>query len=102
MQNIYNYYIKKIYYGDWVKNILLPMECLNKMRNVLGIKNIGNTEKLRHNNVRTQCRFIQKALHNFYNSKLLSFVTLTYTENMGNVKQSKRDIRNFFRCLKQY
>ncbi|MBP1528836.1 MAG: hypothetical protein H9Q65_06315, partial [Spiroplasma ixodetis] len=45
---------------------------------------------------------IQKALHNFYNSNMLSFVTLTYAENMQDVKQAKKDIRLFFLKLKKW
>ncbi|WP_342257827.1 hypothetical protein [Spiroplasma endosymbiont of Nomada ruficornis] len=50
-------------------------------RNKLGVKNIGNDTKLRNNNVRTKCKLVQKALHNFYNAKILSFLTLTYHKN---------------------
>ncbi len=35
-----NFYIKKIYYGAYVKNIILPMSAiLNNKRNEVGIKN---------------------------------------------------------------
>ncbi|WP_339041290.1 hypothetical protein [Spiroplasma endosymbiont of Apeira syringaria] len=45
-----NFYIKKVYYGAYVKNIILPMSAiLNNKRNEVGIKNLGiNDKKLRN------------------------------------------------------
>ncbi|WP_342274339.1 hypothetical protein [Spiroplasma endosymbiont of Phycita roborella] len=38
-----NFYIKKVYYGAYVKNIVLPMSAiLNNKRNEVGIK-LSNT-----------------------------------------------------------
>ncbi|WP_342276881.1 hypothetical protein [Spiroplasma endosymbiont of Nebria brevicollis] len=74
----YNFYVKKIFYACYVKNVVLPIDVLNNKRNENGIKNVGNDSKLRHNNVRTKSKLIQKALHNFYDAKVLSFLTLTY------------------------
>ncbi|WP_338975796.1 hypothetical protein [Spiroplasma endosymbiont of Monopis laevigella] len=64
-----NFYIKKVYYGAYVKNIVLPMSAiLNNKRNEIGIKNLGiNDKKLRNNAIRTKTKLIHKAYHNFYN-----------------------------------
>ncbi|WP_342257432.1 hypothetical protein [Spiroplasma endosymbiont of Nomada ruficornis] len=55
-----NFYIKKVYYGAYVKNIVLPMSAiLNNKRNEIGIKNLGiNDKKLRNNAIRTKTKLI--------------------------------------------
>ncbi|WP_395473084.1 hypothetical protein [Spiroplasma endosymbiont of Nomada rufipes] len=66
---------------------------LNNKRNEIGIKNLGiNDKKLRNNAIRTKRKLIHKAYHNFYNSKVLSFVTLTYADNMQDIDKAKHDI----------
>ncbi|WP_339039517.1 hypothetical protein [Spiroplasma endosymbiont of Andrena trimmerana] len=99
-----NFYIKKIYYGAYVKNIILPMSAiLNNKRNEIGVKNLGiNDKKLRNNAIRTKTKLIHKAYHNFYNSKVLSFVTLTYANNMQDINKAKHDIAIFFKRLKRW
>ncbi|WP_342276980.1 rolling circle replication-associated protein [Spiroplasma endosymbiont of Nebria brevicollis] len=98
----YNFYVKKIFYACYVKNVVLPIDVLNNERNRLGIKNVGNNSKLRHNNVRTKSKLIQKALHNFYDAKVLSFLTLTYQQNETDIRKAKKDIRLFFILLKRW
>ncbi len=98
-----NFYIKKIFYGCYVKNVILPMQSiLDNKRNGNGIKNIGNISKLKNNTIRTKTSLIHRAYHNFYNSKVLSFVTLTYKDNMQDIKKAKHDINLFFKCLKRW
>ncbi|WP_338960168.1 rolling circle replication-associated protein [Spiroplasma endosymbiont of Lasioglossum villosulum] len=99
-----NFYIKKVYYGAYVKNIILPMSAiLNNKRNEIGIKNLGiNNKKLRNSTIRTKTKLIHKAYHNFYNSKVLSFVTLTYAKNMQDINKAKHDIAIFFKRLKRW
>ncbi|WP_458257995.1 rolling circle replication-associated protein [Spiroplasma endosymbiont of Dactylopius coccus] len=97
-----DFYVKKIFYACYVKNVVLPISFLNNIGNKKGKCYVGNKQKLRNSTVRTKTNLIQKALHNFYNSNMLSFVTLTYAENMQDVKQSKKDIRLFFLKLKKW
>lgn len=99
-----NFYIKKTFYGPYVKNVLLPMQAiLDNKRNDTGIKNIGiNITKLRNSTIRTKTTLIHRAYHNFYDSKVLSFVTLTYSNNMQDIKQAKHDINLFFKRLKRW
>lgn len=98
----YNFYIKKIFYACYVKNVVLPIDVLKNQRNQLGIKNVGNISKLRHNNVRTKSKLVQKALHNFYDAKVLSFLTLTYHKNEIDIRKGKKDIRLFFILLQRW
>ncbi|WP_342219260.1 hypothetical protein [Spiroplasma endosymbiont of Amphimallon solstitiale] len=91
-----NFYVKKIFYACYVKNVVLPISFLNNIGNKKGKSYVGNKQKLRNSTVRTKTNLIQKALHNFYNSNMLSFVTLTYAENMQDVKQSKKIFVYFF------
>ncbi|BET37864.1 plectrovirus svts2 rep protein [Spiroplasma ixodetis] len=98
----YNFYVKKIFYACYVKNVVLPIDIIRNYRNKLGIKNIGNINKLRNNNVRTNSKLIQKALHNFYNERFLSFLTLTYHKNETDIRKAKKDIRLFFILLKRW
>ncbi|WP_342276016.1 rolling circle replication-associated protein [Spiroplasma endosymbiont of Nebria brevicollis] len=75
---------------------------LDNKRNENGIKNLGiNDTKLRNNSIRTKTTLIHRAYHNFYDSKVLSFVTLTYKNNMHDIKQAKHDINLFFKRLKR-
>ncbi len=97
-----DFYIKKIFYACYVKNVVLPISFLNNIGNKKGKSYVGNKQKLRNSTVRTKTNLIQKALHNFYNSKMLSFVTLTYSNNMQDVKKAKKDIRLFFIKLKKW
>lgn len=99
-----NFYIKKTYYGCYVKNVILPMEAiLNNQGNVNGVKNLGiNNKKLRNSTIRTKTNLIHRAYHNFYDSKVLSFITLTYAENMKDVKLAKYHIALFFKRLKKW
>ncbi|WJG71136.1 rolling circle replication-associated protein [Spiroplasma ixodetis] len=98
----YNFYVKKIFYACYVKNVVLPIDMIRNERNKLGIKNIGNNTKLRNNNVRIKSKLIQKALHNFYNARVLSFLTLTYHKNETDIRKAKKDIRLFFILLKRW
>ncbi len=56
-----------------LKNVVLPIDILRNEINKLGTKNIGNNIKLRNDNVLTKSKLIKKALHNFYNARVLSF-----------------------------
>ena len=98
----YNFYVKKIFYACYVKNVVLPIDFIRNERNKLGVKNIGNITKLRNNNVRTKSKLIQKALHNFYNARILTFLTLTYHKNETDIRKAKKDIRLFFILLKRW
>lgn len=96
------YYVKTIFYGDYVKEITMPTDVIkHNLRNKEGIKNLGNNEqKLVSNNIRARGNFIRKVYHNFSSCKELSFLTLTYAVNEKNVKKCKRDLANFFKSLK--
>ncbi|MBP1528734.1 MAG: hypothetical protein H9Q65_05790 [Spiroplasma ixodetis] len=85
-----DFYIKKVFYACYVKNIVLPISFLTNIGNKKGKCYVGNKQKLRNSTVRTKTNLIQKALHNFYNSNMLSFVTLTYKDNMQDVKKAKK------------
>ncbi|WP_458257451.1 hypothetical protein [Spiroplasma endosymbiont of Dactylopius coccus] len=63
-----NFYIKKTFYGCYVKNVVLPMEAiLSNKRNGQGIKNLGiNDKKLKNSTIRTKTSLIHRAYHNFY------------------------------------
>lgn len=95
-----NFYIKKVYYGCYVKNIILPISFLKNIGNDTGKKYIGNKEKLRNNVVRTRNNLIQKALYNFSDCEVMSFLTLTYELNIQDVKHAKHDLQLFFKRLK--
>ncbi|WP_342217909.1 rolling circle replication-associated protein [Spiroplasma endosymbiont of Amphimallon solstitiale] len=97
-----DFYVKKIFYACYVKNVVLPISFLNNIGNVRGKSYVGNKQKLRNSTVRTKTNLIQKALHNFYDSKILSFVTLTYKDNVQDIKKAKKDIRMFFLKLKKW
>lgn len=96
------FYVKTIFYGDYVKEVTMPSELvMRNLRNKDGVKNLGiNDRKLVHNNVRARGNFIRKVYHNFANCKELSFLTLTYAINEQNVKKCKRDLAKFFKSLK--
>ncbi|WP_424526563.1 rolling circle replication-associated protein [Spiroplasma endosymbiont of Glossina fuscipes fuscipes] len=98
------YYLKKVFYGNYVKNIVLPLELINNNpRNKTGIKNTGkNDKKLWNNRIRTQGNCIRKAYHNFSNSKNLSFLTLTYAVNEKDVKKCKNDLKLFFNNINRW
>ncbi|WJG71049.1 rolling circle replication-associated protein [Spiroplasma ixodetis] len=97
-----DFYVKKIFYACYVKNVVLPISFLSNVGNKKGKCYVGNKQKLRNNTSRTKTNLIQKALHNFYNSKMLSFVTLTYKNNMQDIKKAKKDIGLFFIKLKKW
>ncbi|QJU62103.1 hypothetical protein [Spiroplasma citri] len=86
------YYVKKVYYGPYIKTIVLPLECINKFGkgNPTRIKNTGENEtKLLNSRVRWQANCIRKAIHNFSGCKNMGFLTLTYAENVQDIKKSK-------------
>ncbi|WP_443028832.1 rolling circle replication-associated protein [Spiroplasma sp. hyd1] len=92
------YYLKKVFYGNYVKNIILPLELINNnLRNKYDIKNTGkNDKKLWNSRIRTQGNFIRKAYENFWNCKNLGFLTLTYAVNETDIKKCKYDLKKFF------
>ncbi|WFG97883.1 hypothetical protein M1770_07410 [Spiroplasma citri] len=99
------YYVKKVYYGNYVKNIVLPLECVDSFGkgNSTGIKNTGENEtKLVNSRVRSQGNCIRKAIHNFSDCKELGFTTLTYAENMQDIKKANHHFRLFIRNLKYH
>ncbi|ALA97127.1 Spiroplasmavirus-related rep protein [Spiroplasma kunkelii CR2-3x] len=66
------YYVKKVYYGPYIKTIVLPLECINKFgkSNLNGIKNTGKNEtKLVNSRIRSQASYISKTIHNFSGCK---------------------------------
>ncbi|WP_342219022.1 rolling circle replication-associated protein [Spiroplasma endosymbiont of Amphimallon solstitiale] len=97
-----DFYIKKVFYAYYVKNIVLPVSFLNNIGNTKGKSYVGNKQKLKNNTCRAKTNLIQKALHNFYDSKILSFVTLTYKDNIQDVRKAKKDVRLFFLKLKKW
>ncbi|WP_339046334.1 rolling circle replication-associated protein [Spiroplasma endosymbiont of Colias croceus] len=99
-----SYYVKSVFYGNYVKEIFLPLSMINfNKRNICGIKNTGkNEKKLTHNNIRAKSNFIRKIYHNFADCKKLSFLTLTYQINENNVKKCKKDLAKFFRNIKSW
>ncbi|WP_053390954.1 hypothetical protein [Spiroplasma kunkelii] len=81
--------VKKVYFGPYIKTIVLPLECINKFGkgNLNGIKNTGKNEtKLVNSRIRSQASCIRKAIHNFSGCKNMGFLTLTYAENIQNIK----------------
>ncbi|WP_338962225.1 rolling circle replication-associated protein [Spiroplasma endosymbiont of Lasioglossum villosulum] len=97
-----DFYIKKVFYACYVKNIVLPISFLSNIGNKKGKSYVGSKQKLRNSTVRAKNNLIQKALHNFYDSKIMSFVTLTYKDNMQDIKKAKKDIGLFFIKLKKW
>lgn len=104
LQQENRFYVKNIHYGNYVKEIALPLNSyMANLRNLLGIKNNGkNKKKLFHNSVRAKSNFIRKIYHNFGNSKNLSFLTLTYALNEFDVKKCKKDLAKFFKNIKYW
>ncbi|BET37584.1 hypothetical protein [Spiroplasma ixodetis] len=97
-----DFYIKNVSYASYVKNVVLPISFLNNFGNIGGKYYVGNKQKLRNNTSRNKTNLIQKALHNFYDSQMLSFLTLTYKDNMQDIRKTKKDIRLFFLKLKKW
>ncbi|WP_339048696.1 rolling circle replication-associated protein [Spiroplasma endosymbiont of Colias croceus] len=97
-----DFYIKKVFYASYVKNVILPVSFLSNVGNIRGKSYVGNKQKLRNNTSRTKTNLIQKALHNFCDSQMLSFLTLTYKDNMQDIRKAKKDIRLFFLKLKKW
>src|SRR5436190_17802790 len=97
-----SYYVKNVFYGDYVKEIILPLAMIkSNKRNQVGVKNIGeNEKKLSHNNIRAKSNFIRKTYHNFASFKKLGFLTLTYQFNESDVKKCKKDLAKFFKNIK--
>ncbi|AXF96002.1 rolling circle replication-associated protein [Spiroplasma phoeniceum] len=99
------YYVKKVYYGNYVKNIVLPLECVDSFGNgnSTGIKNTGKNEtKLLNSRVRSQGNFIRKAIHNFNDCKELGFLTLTYAEKMQDLDKANYHFNLFIKKLKYH
>ncbi|APE75293.1 plectrovirus-related protein [Spiroplasma citri] len=99
------YYVKKLYYGPYIKTVVLPLECINKFGkgNPLGIKNIGENEtKLLNSRVRSQANCIRKAIHNFIGCKNMGFTTLTYAENMQDIKKANYHFKLFIKKIKYH
>ncbi|WFG95942.1 hypothetical protein M0C40_07510 [Spiroplasma citri] len=99
------YYVKKVYYGPYIKTIVLPLECINKFGkgNPTGIKNTGkNDKKLWNSRIRSQGNCIRKAYENFWNCKNLSFLTLTYAVNEKDVKKCKNQFKLFIKKIKYH
>lgn len=90
------FYLSKTYYGNRVKVVALPLELITKRKNYLGIKNLGqNEQKLRNSLVRSKGRFLAKAFHNFYDVEKLSLVTLTFKENVTDLKFANKCFKGF-------
>ncbi|KAF0851496.1 MAG: hypothetical protein EIB84_01480 [Spiroplasma poulsonii] len=99
------YYVKKVYYGPYIKTIVLPLECINKFGkgNPTGIKNTGENEtKLLNSRVRSQANCIRKAIHNFSGCKNMGFTTLTYAENMQDIKKANYHFKLFIKKIKYH
>ncbi|APE75279.1 hypothetical protein [Spiroplasma citri] len=99
------YYVKKVYYGPYIKTIVLPLECINKFGkgNSTGIKNTGENEtKLLNSRVRSQANCIRKAIHNFSGCQNLGFTTLTYAENLQDVKKANHQFKLFIKKIKYH
>lgn len=98
------YYLKKVFYGNYVKNVVLPLELVNNNpRNKMGVKNTGkNDKKLWNSRIRSQGNCIRKAYENFWNCKNLSFLTLTYAVNEKDVKKCKNDLKLFFNNINRW
>lgn len=96
-----DYYVKKVYYADYVKNIIMPLNSIeNNNRNDKGVKNIGENEvKLKNSLIRSKGNAIRKAYHNFSGLKKISFLTLTYAKNITDIKKCKKDLNNFFKKI---
>lgn len=94
------YYVKKTYYGDRVKVVFLPLDLIRNQKNNLGIKNLGkNDKKLRNSLVRSKGHFLAKAYHNFYNADKLSLITLTFRENLTDLKVANKRFNDFLKYL---
>ncbi|ALA97609.1 Spiroplasmavirus-related protein [Spiroplasma kunkelii CR2-3x] len=99
------YYVKKVYYGSYIKTVVLPLECINNFGkgNPTGIKNNGKNEtKLLNSRVRSQRNCIQKAIHNFNSCQNLGFTTLTYAENLQDVKKANYQFKLFIQKIKYH
>ncbi|APE75254.1 hypothetical protein [Spiroplasma citri] len=99
------YYVKKVYYGPYIKTVVLPLECINNFGkgNPTGIKNTGENEtKLLNSRVRSQRNCIQKAIHNFSGYKNMGFTTLTYAENMQDIKKANYQFNLFIKKIKYH
>ncbi|ALA98107.1 Spiroplasmavirus-related protein [Spiroplasma kunkelii CR2-3x] len=99
------YYVKKVYYGPYIKTVVLPLEYINKFgkSNLTGIKNsCKNQTKLLNSRIRSQANCIRKAIHNFSGCKNMGFLTLTYDENVQDIKKANYHFRLFIRRLNYY
>lgn len=95
------YYVKPI-----VKIKYHTNECDKIIYTKIDIKDLNctcrnqNKLKLRSNFKMMSKRFITKALHNFQNEKELSFLTLTFRENVTDLNLAYKQIKKFLRILK--
>ncbi|WP_338982438.1 rolling circle replication-associated protein [Spiroplasma endosymbiont of Eupeodes luniger] len=104
-QNQTDFYMKTIYYGQYIRNIVMPLERIKaNNRNASGLKNKGNCDtKLLNSNILAKSNVIQKAYHNFWDCKKLTFLTLTYADvNEFDIRKCKRDLNKFFKKLKYW
>lgn len=99
-----DFYVKKISYGQYIRNIIMPLESVNSNpRNFAGKKNTGErTSKMLNSIVRAKSIAVRKAFHNFGNLPKLTFLTLTYRLNEVNVSRCKYDLAKFFKRLKYF
>ncbi|WP_342190010.1 rolling circle replication-associated protein [Spiroplasma endosymbiont of Dilophus febrilis] len=102
-QNPTDFYMKTIYYGQYIRNVVMPLERIKaNTRNVSGLKNKGERKtKMLNSNVRAKCSAVRKAYHNF-SVKELTFLTLTYKLKETDVKKCKKELKKFFRNIKYY
>lgn len=95
------FYMKETFYGDEVRVVFLPLEIINNNKLLKkGVKNLGFNEfKLRHNNVRAKTNFFMRVLDNFYNCDKLSWLTMTFRENITDLARANKELRGLLDYL---
>lgn len=94
------FYLKETFYGDDVKVVMLPYDMIKNKRIKNAIRNsANNVSKFRSNLVRAKTNLIARVLHNFWDVDKLTFLTLTFRENLKDIRQANKIFNRFMDYL---
>lgn len=97
------YYVKRVNFANELRYSLIEKDKIDNLRISSFFRDYSksNVSSKRIRDLkRSKRNFIEKALHNFSSEVSLSFLTLTYSQNMQDLELAKKDLSNFFRSLK--
>lgn len=104
------FYLKEMFYSNEVRVVVIPYDMVKKKQWLLSElgngklfndnKNKGKNEfKLRSNLVRAKTNFVTRLLDNFADVDELSLLTLTFTENLQDVRKANKIFNRFMKYL---